>query len=608
MRIRVALLTLSVASAAHAEPILDTDAQLDALAATYERQQDTFARMESGQSLDALVKAGDMQTVVDFFAQPADFTTFTGKHPYDVLDGFDEHGDMGNFSGIASVGLAARLLVLQRDGAPGAEIARARDACVRAARTWHVFGTIAGPGRVARGVRRVVPEAGQPALPGTPPGLVPLKDSGGAPLPASKSDTWRAPVASGLSDWIWIDNTSKDQVAGYALAVTWLWEALHDDAAVPPGVASDMASDLVAFAKSLMAVNPENGVDLCVRDADGRLTSFGDLNSRLISGTSGIVLGADSSIQNGFNAALALGIVGAAYHVSGDEQLRQFYYDDLVAKRKYPHHAAATAALMYQSEATNFSNVNMLAIALATIGRIEKDPSVRTDFEDLVDAFWGGADSRSAVHDEQPWFDVVVAGFARAPVAEVPARMKTNLAGYPAAPTFERDRVNCDAAEIGAGSCVAVDGVTVIALSSTRGRGGTVVAKSIVPIAVRPDSDFAWRSDPFAVNGTGSNRLDPRGDWLAAYWLGRYLDRDPSKNVYVEPQSMPPGGMPGGGAAADAGAASPPADGAAPNASAGTSSGGCSCRIEPRPSHATIALALAAGALLARRRRSRGSM
>ena len=59
---------------------------------------------------------------------------------------------------------------------------------------------------------------------------------------------------------------------------------------------------------------------------------------------------------------------------------------------------------MYQNEATNFSNVNMLAIALATIGRIETDPSVRTDFEDLVDAFWGGADSRSAVHDEQPWF------------------------------------------------------------------------------------------------------------------------------------------------------------------------------------------------------------
>ncbi|HEY8078893.1 MAG TPA: MYXO-CTERM sorting domain-containing protein [Labilithrix sp.] len=605
MRTRVVLFTLAVASTAHAEPILDADPQLDALASTYERQQDTFARMESGQSLDAFVKAADIQTVKDFFAQPADFATFTGKHPYDVLDSFDEHGDMGNFSGVASVGLAARLLVLERDGAPAAAIANARDACVRAARTWHVFGTIAGPGSIARGVRRVVPEAGQPALPGTPPALVPLKDAGGVAQPPSKTDSWRAPVAAGLTDWIWIDNSSKDQVAGYALAVTWLWEALHGDPAAPPEVASDIAGDLVAFAKSLIAVNPENGVDLCVRDADGRLTSFGDLNSRLISGTTGIVLGEDSSIQNGFNAALALGIVGAAYHVSGDEQLRQFYYDDLVAKRAYPHHAATTAGLMYQNEATNFSNVNMLAIALATIGRIESDHTVRPDFEDLVDAFWGGTDSRSAVHDEQPWFDVVVAGFARAPVAEVPPRLKTNLLGYPAAPTFERDIVNCDDGEIGAGSCVAVDGVTVIPLSSTRGRGNTVVAKSIVPIGVRPDTDFAWRSDPFAVNGTGSNRLDPRGDWLAAYWLARLLDRDPTMNVYVPPGTSPTTPGADGGAADDAGSSTPP-NGAAPGAGAdGGKSGGCSCRIEAPPRSFAAALAVVAAAALAARRRRR---
>jgi hypothetical protein len=67
--------------------------------------------------------------VKDFFAQSKDFATFTGRHPFDVIECYDEHGDMGNFSGVASVGLAARLMVLKRDGAAATEITRSR--CVR---------------------------------------------------------------------------------------------------------------------------------------------------------------------------------------------------------------------------------------------------------------------------------------------------------------------------------------------------------------------------------------------------------------------------------------------------------------------------------------------
>ena len=51
-----AVLLLS-ASVANADPILAADPALDALAASYERQQDTFARAESGQNLDAFIQA-----------------------------------------------------------------------------------------------------------------------------------------------------------------------------------------------------------------------------------------------------------------------------------------------------------------------------------------------------------------------------------------------------------------------------------------------------------------------------------------------------------------------------------------------------------------------
>ena len=609
--VAVVLGALLVPAVAHAAPILGSDSDLATIATSYERQQDTFARAESGMNFDANIKNAERATVEGFFAQDKDFETYAGKSVFEVMDSFDEHGDMGNFSGIASVGLAARLMVLKRDGAPAAEIDRARAAAVRAARTWHVFGTIAGPDTVARGVRRIVPESGSTALPGTTPALVPLKDSGGNPQPPSKTDTWRAPVASGYSEWIWRDNTSKDQVAGYALGALYLYDALYQDTAVPKDVTADLAADLVRFAKNLMKQNGPQGVDLCVIDADGRPTSFGDLNSRLVNGTGGIVLGEDSSLQNGFNAALALGIVRAALYVSDDPVLRAYYYDDLVDKRGYPGHAVKTATLMYQNEGTNFSNVNMLAIALATIGRVESEPRVVGPLRDLIDKFWDpGSQSRAAVNTQQPWYDVIVAGFGRAPKAEVPGRMKSNLLGYPLAPTFQRDRVNCDDTEIANGSCLAVDGTTTITLSSGKGWGSSVVANAIVPLAVRPDTNFLWRSDPFGVNGTGGDRLNPRGDWLAAYWLGRLLDQDPSKNVVKKSVSTPVGD--GGASDVDGGTASSSSSSSGGSAGGGDSAdggdAGCRCRSAPvtfgaGPAMFVTALALALARLRRRMRR-----
>ncbi len=595
----------SFAPAAYAEPILAADPALDALAASYERQQDSFARVESGMSFDSHIKPDQVQVVRDFFAagQDKDFKTFSGKHPFEVIESYDEHGDMGNFSGIASVGLAARLMVLKRDGADATTIAGARDACVRAARTWHVFASIAGPTVVARGVRRVTPLAGEPALPGVTPPLVPLKDGSGNPLPAGgKPDTWRAPVAPGFEQWIWRDNSSKDQVAGYALAALWLWDALREDAAAPKDVVDALAVDLARFAKELTKVNPENGVDLCVRDADGRLTSFGDLNGRIISGTSGAVLPEDSLLVNGFNAALALAIVRAAVRMSGDVALRTYYLDDLVGRREYPRHAAETATLLYQGEQTNFSNVNMLAIALATIGRIETNKDVRARLTQLIDKFWDSGDSRSALHAKQPWFDVIVAGFGGAPRPEVHARIREQLVGYPAAPTFQRDRTNCDAGEIAARSCVAVDGTTILTLSTRAGRGGSVVATSAVPIGVRPDTNFAWRSDPFAVNGGASNLLNPRGDWLAAYWLARLLDRDPTKNVLpleaAEPLPSPPDGGAGDSEAPDGGTGGP-------GDARGDGDSGCGCSLQPSEAQLPALFGLLGVTVLAARRRRR---
>jgi hypothetical protein len=533
----------------NADPLLPapTDSGIDQtiadLAAGFQRQQDVFATAENGLSLDTTFDPAAVPTVRAFFAQTAsdDFQQVTGQHPFTVVSTFGEWSDEGNFGGVASVGVAARLMVLRRDGASASDLAAARAAAVRAAQAWHVYATIGGPGVIARGVRRVAPEdPTDPPLPGTLPPTVPLADDAGNPLPAVKDNTWRAPVAASDGGWIWQDDTSKDQVIGYAMASAWLYDALLNDPEVPPQVLSDLSADLVAFAAALRVVAPETGLDLSLRDADGRQTTYHDLNPREL--VPGVVVPADTP-QNGFNATLALSIIRAAYHVSGDLDAGSYYYDDLVGTRRFPQISTSLIdQVVFQGPTTDFSNVNMLAIAYATLERVETDPTVRAELQTALEtAYWNTGDSRDCSHDLQPWFDVVYASFSTSADAGALAdRIRAQLSGFQPAPAIERTIVNCDAGELAAGQCLAVDGMTVIHLEPTPDSYGSRVATVSLPTSVRPDSDFEWRSDPFAVNGQGSTLMDPRGDYLAAYWMARLVDRDSSNNISPNARPWPP--------------------------------------------------------------------
>ena len=624
---------LLAAGTSRADPILAPpgapgfDTGLDALCQAYQRQQDQFATLENGLALDVIFDASAVQSVKGFFAQTAvtDYQTFSGQHPYTVISSFDEYGDEGNFAGISSVGVAARLIQLRAENAPQAQIDSARASAVRAAQAWHVYGAIGGPGVVARGVRRMQPwNAGDPPFPGAAPQIVPLFDSSNNPLPMPKAAVWRAPVGN-FPGWVWMDDTSKDQVSGYALASAWLWDALQGDPNVPAGVTGDLAADLVAFAKALMQVAPELGIDLCIRDADGRLTDFHDLNPRQIDPNS--VLPETLPLRNGFNAAMALAILRAAYHVSGDSTIGHYYYDDLVAKRDLPAEALQDAGVIFTGVSTNYSNVNMLAIALATLGRFETDPYVRQQIQATLDTqFWNAGSDRDASHVAQAWFDAVYGAYGTLHPAAIRARVAANLAGFQTPPAFERDVLNCDPGEIDAGACTAVDGTTQITLEAQSGHGGELEAVAVVPKNIRPDTNFEWRSDPHRVNGTGSTKMDHGGDWLAAYWLARASDlEDASKNISPNaraplPYTLTDGGA-GGAGGAGAGGGSTSSSSAATSASSGSSSsgapphpapGGCSaCAATGAPRSAAEALG-AAGALaaallgVAARRRRRG--
>jgi hypothetical protein len=607
------LATVLLSGAAQAAPVIAPpgdpaySASLASLAAGYQLQQDTFAALQMGLSLDVDVTAAQVPTVQAFFAQTAttDFQTFSGMQAFAVLDSFDEYEDIGNFGGIASVGVAARLMALKAEGAPASQIDAARDAAVRAAQAWHVYGAIGGGGVIARGIQRTTPlDSSTGPLPGTLPPLVPLKDSMGNPLPNPKVAVWRAPVAPGFEGWIWLDDTSKDQVSGYSLASAWLWDALVDDPRVDPSIPKALAADLTAMAKALMLPAPEyDDIDLCIRDADGRLTDAHDLNPRQVVPTG--VFPANSPIHNGFNAAMALGVILAAYHVGGDPVVGSYYYDELVNKRGYPG-MIGDASAIFMGSSTNYSNVNMLAISFALLGRFETDPKLRATYAAWVEStFWSVGSPYDVSHVQQAWYDVVYGGASAHPTSAIRQRVAGNLGAFPTPPAFYQDRVNCSPAAIDAGVCIGIDGKTVITLNSSAGHDGNLEANDVVPMAIRPYSDFEWRSDPHDVNGTGpTNVMDPGGDFLAAYWLGRVVDLDdPSKNEtpkprppYVAPEKD--AGKPDA-STADSGVKAP-----TPTAS----SGSCGCDVPGFEAGGSLLAGMGAllGMLAMRRRRREG--
>ncbi len=67
------------------------------------------------------------------------------------------------------------------------------------------------------------------------------------------------------------------------------------------------------------------------------------------------------------------------------------------------------------------------------------------------------------------------------------------------------------------------DGTRVTILGPV-GWKGTAVAKEVVPMEVRPASNYHWRSNPYKYNQSGGgNAVYPGVDFRVAYWMGRFI-------------------------------------------------------------------------------------
>ena len=567
----LAILTLS--AQALAAPIIPAGAHpdLDAHMHRHGRQFFRINALPFGLSLDAHPKnAESIEAIETFLAQDEsdDMVAVTGKHPYELLASYGEYGDLGFFGGVALAGTAFAYQTLRKEGAPEEVLAVWRRRVVRAAESWHIFYVVSGgKGVVARGIRRMVSEfPDQPPLPVDYPELVPLFDEDGEPLPQPKDNgTYREDNSGGIlpeGERIWKDSASKDQVSGQIFAMIALYDAMKDDPDIDQALVTRMQEDALGLAKVLMAKREiadlegpvgKGEYDLMIMDADGRPTFHHDLNPLSLEK---FYLTEEQGSWNVFNLFMAVGVMKGLFHVTGDPEVESFIYEELLANRQYLQLMkdsldANKGALdyIYAGNMTNFDNPDMTGVALWLALYTETDPEVADVLHFFLEQGWWqrAGESHTAALCKQPFWHAIYLGLTRTGVKPATVKeLKNLLLAFDLGPYLNPARINCDQAEIAAGECLAVDGKTVLTLAAQEEGGSWLATESLDP-SIRPPSNFDARSNPFSVNGGGGMRLNPGGDLLAAYWMGRFLEANEPGTGNRSPfarSHMPVGGWP----------------------------------------------------------------
>jgi hypothetical protein len=562
------LLVLLGPAGAGAEPIIPAgqDPDLDTELARHGRQFYALNARPFGLSLDVWYRDAAARALIEqFLAQDEsdDFAAVTGSHPYEIIADYGEHGDLGFFGGTAVAATAYEYLTLKREGAPAADLARARARVVRAAESWHVFYVVTGGGGlVARGIRRTTPEDPlDPPLPGTPPTLIPLFDAEGAPLPQPKDNGSERDDNSGgvlpAGQWTWIDSCSKDQLVGQVFGMVALYDAMKDDPDIDQSLVTRMQEDarlvgeMLMTAREISTLEGPNGsglYDLIIMDADGRPTKYHDLNPRSLEKW---YFPPDSDQFNRFNAVMALGVITGLLHVSGDARLEDYLYRELMGARQYLDLLSrqdGAVDYIYLGSLTNWDDPDMTAVALWLALYLQRDPAVRAPLAAFLEQGWWDRPGEpfSARYAKQPWWAVIYMTLTEQGVSEeLRGQTRALLRAFSLGPYFNDRRENCDAAELAAGECLAVDGTTVLHLLP--GHGDEPMADEALDPSIRPPSNFDSRSNPYAVNGGGGNLLNPGGDLLAAYWVARFMEANTAGTANVSPfarDHMPVGGWP----------------------------------------------------------------
>jgi hypothetical protein len=483
-----------------------------------------------------------------------------------ILKSFGAFGDTGAFGGPAAMGDLLRYAVMRDEGYPEEKVEEARRRAIHCLEFIDIANSIAGvPGVMVRGLRRKDhgPTWSSVPLPTEPP-----------PPTEPKYGNWREDNTEDkrYGEWGWMDDASKDQMIGWVLVMGAAWDVIAEDPTIPQYYKDQMVIHARNYANRLMQVAPELGVDMVFRDVEGKLTRHCDFHPNVVVGDGCWSAGVLPQPVMPFNAIMGLGAIRTMYHICGDEEVRDFYYKELIGNRRW-HEFVRDAALplVDMGYATNYSNSDMIFMAFYNALRYETDPGVRSVIQQALERLWNnGKNQRQPKHVNQTFFDVIYAGLRAG--GNVPAEVAEGidtLKQWPFPPLLWAEPVNnCNDEDLFKGWCMAVDNETIIYLPNYYdpikyqyyvrdvngniiekkgfGHNNTIVAEHLVPRRLRSPSNYDWRSDPFEPNqgGRGSNpyEVEAVGDIIPAYWLGRYLKGGTGDDRNVSPVGRVPVG------------------------------------------------------------------
>jgi hypothetical protein len=501
----------------------DHDAVLAAKAAVHDRLHDGLASLPLGLAGDLTIADDDADRaiVAEFLATTGgDFETVTGMSPASLLE-FQKA--TGAFAGVGIAADAYRYGTLRDQGADCDAIDDAHAAVERAMTGLHTAVAVTGDAGM---IARAITHRDWPGASATP--TVPLFDRAGDPQPPEKTNgTFREDVSGEHPEVVWEDACSRDQIIGWAIAFGAIAEVVDADPTFAAADVQRLREDAAKVARGLMTVR-DNGFDLEIWDPDGRPTPNGYLHENNVDG---VYVG----FLNGQHALMSTGILAGLAYAAQDPEIDAYLVDALVEDRNLMRIAGDALFIDFGAQ-TNHSNYNMAFDGVHLVTRYLDHAEGREDLALAAARLYRFPDSDYQVAEMgQSLFDLVYAAaiadasaFAATTAEPDEDALGAAIAGlhdFPAPPSWGFEVINCDQAELDAGMCTLADG-TEAAVLGPIGHNDALVVDTPVPLAIRPPSNFYWRTNPYQPNGGGPGTgLPSSTDFRFAYWLGRFTRR-----------------------------------------------------------------------------------
>jgi len=235
---------------------------------------------------------------------------------------------------------------------------------------------------------------------------------------------------------------------------------------------------------------------------------------------------------------MTLGILAALTYCAEDPVLDDYFYGQLIGERHLDEIAYKQMFGVNPGLQTNYSATNMGMEGALLALRYIRDEEVRerVRYATLVHLYETGPGPFQKRQPEEyaySLFDFIYAtAISRAsafgPMQEAPdapavERGVATLLDYAEAPYWDEAVENCTEEEIASGHCVLDNGQEVTVLGYV-GRNGSLMCEEPIPQAVRPPSNYRWRSNPYDPNGGGNGSgMLPGVDFRWAYWYGRWV-------------------------------------------------------------------------------------